>query len=100
MKDPALFLPERLRQVAEGDDDTVVQSPEDVMHLRAVPQADDKKDENIGNAGGKNAAGVFSEMGVPIKCKSDKDTALNAINSINMKIQDENAIISIRRCAA
>ena len=62
MKDPALFLPERLRQVAEGDDDTVVQSPEDVMHLRAVPQADDKKDENIGNAGGKNAACVFSEM--------------------------------------
>lgn len=62
MEDLIQFLPEGLRQVAEGDDDTVVQSPEDVMHLRAVPQTDDKKDENIGNAGGKNAACVFSEM--------------------------------------
>ena len=55
-------FPERRGEIRESDDDTVIQSPENVVQLRAVPDTDDEEYQNIGKAGRQHPPEVAAEM--------------------------------------
>ena len=54
------LLPERLCEIGERNDHSVVQTPENVMKLGAVPDANHEEDHQVGNSGRKHASEMFA----------------------------------------